>query len=168
MTALEKIVGRCFACAMTTADVGALFFDKNDLAILVKPLRGEHWDIPGTGIEPGQTPVQACSKAVARQLGLQFRPWRLLVADWVPNRETGNKVHFVFDGGWLRPPDIAEIRLDMRELQNYEFADLTAAADRLPPQLAQRLSVAAECHRYCRTVFLQDGVQPSAHAKLRL
>ncbi len=80
---------------------GVLFFDEADRVLLVRPSYKPGWDIPGGYVEPGESPKQACVREVNEELGITPPIGRLLVVDWAPHPDEGDKMLFVFDGGVL-------------------------------------------------------------------
>ncbi len=65
------------------------------------PTRTDHWDIPDGYVETGETPAQAATREIREELGIEATVGPLLVADWAPQSEEGDKPLFVFDGGTL-------------------------------------------------------------------
>src|SRR5262249_28939029 len=121
---------------------GVLFRDQGGRVLLVKPTHKAGWDIPGGYVEPGESPKQAAQREVREELGLDVQIGPLLVGDWAPHPDEGDKLLFIFSGGKLdagtdlypaAPDEIAEARFWTR-------ADL---ADALPPRLLRRVASAA-------------------------
>jgi 8-oxo-dGTP pyrophosphatase MutT (NUDIX family) len=132
--------------------------DEAGRVLLVEPNYKDYWEIPGGLIEVGETPSQGCRREIAEELGLAREPGRLLVVDWAPHPEWGDRVLFVFDGGVLTDPDIAAIRLQPEELDSYEFLPPAEALDRLIPRLRRRVSAALQAKAESRTMYLEHGV----------
>jgi 8-oxo-dGTP diphosphatase len=80
---------------------GVLIRDTDDNVLLVKPTYKDGWDIPGGYVEPGESPAQACSRELVEELGLRSPVGRLLVVDWAPHPDEGDKVLWIFDGGTM-------------------------------------------------------------------
>src|SRR5882762_554164 len=107
---------------------GVLFRDAAGRVLLVKPTYKAGWDIPGGYVEPGESPKRAAEREILEELGLEVRPGRLLVVDWAPHPNEGDKLLFIFDGGQLNstpssspsPEEIEDIRFwstdDLAEL----------------------------------------------------
>jgi ADP-ribose pyrophosphatase YjhB (NUDIX family) len=137
---------------------GALIRDEHDRVLLVEPNYKDHWEIPGGIIEVGETPSQGCAREITEELGLTREPGRLLVVDWAPHPEQGDRVLFIFDGGVLTGADTAAIRLQPDELDSYVFLDPAAALDRLIPRLARRVGAALRARADGGTVYLEHGI----------
>jgi ADP-ribose pyrophosphatase YjhB (NUDIX family) len=137
---------------------GALIRDGHGRVLLVEPNYKDFWEIPGGLIEVGETPSQGCRRELAEELGLEREPGRLLVVDWAPHAELGDRVLFVFDGGTLSDADIAAIRLQPEELDSYVFLPPAEALDRLIPRLARRVGAALQADDEGRTLYLEHGV----------
>lgn len=127
--------------------------------LLVEPNYKDYWEIPGGLIEVGETPSQACAREITEELGLTRAPGRLLVVDWAPHPQWGDRVLFVFDGGTLTRSDIAAIRLQPEELDSYEFLSPPDALDRLIPRLRRRVAAALRARAENRTLYLEHGVE---------
>jgi ADP-ribose pyrophosphatase YjhB (NUDIX family) len=137
---------------------GALILDQAGRVLLVEPNYKDHWEIPGGVIEVGETPSQGCRREIAEELGLAREPGRLLVVDWAPHPELGDRVLFVFDGGLLTEPEIAAIHLQPEELDSCEFLEPADALDRLIPRLRRRVSAALQAKTESRTMYLEHGI----------
>jgi 8-oxo-dGTP diphosphatase len=140
---------------------GALILDERGRVLLVEPNYKDHWEIPGGVIEVGETPSQGCAREITEELGLTREPGRLLVVDWAPHPEQGDRVLFVFDGGVLTDADIAAIRLQPEELDSYVFLEPAEALDRLIPRLQRRVAAALRARAESHIVYLEHGVEYS-------
>ena len=127
-------VARCAA--------GALLLDERGRLLLVEPTYKPRWEIPGGVVEAGETPSQACVRELAEELSLTVQLGRLLVVDWAPHPEQGDRVLFVFDGGVLSAADVEAIRLPADELASYAFVEPDEVGSWLPPRLTRRITAA--------------------------
>ena len=139
--------------ALTAA--GALFLDGAGRVLLVEPTYKPTWEIPGGGVEPGETPREACARELHEELGLVLEPGRLLVVDWAP-REGVDRALFVFDGGVLDAE--AQIRLPADELASWAYVPLEEVPRRAAPWLARRISAAYAARAEGVTRYLEYGV----------
>ncbi|MGH3687928.1 MAG: NUDIX domain-containing protein, partial [Pseudonocardiaceae bacterium] len=71
---------------------GVLFFDDAGRILLVQPTYKDHWDIPGGYVETGETPAQTAAREVQEELGMEAPVGPLLVADWAPHPDEGDKL----------------------------------------------------------------------------
>jgi 8-oxo-dGTP pyrophosphatase MutT (NUDIX family) len=143
-----------------TVAAGVLFFDEAGRILLVQPTYKDHWDLPGGYVETGETPAQAAAREVREELDLDVAVGSLLVADWAPHPEEGDKLLFVFDGGTLSADQIDGIRLQADELASYSFHDPAQAATLLIPRLSRRIAAALDAHHAGHTSYLECGVSP--------
>lgn len=139
---------------------GALFFDDQGRVLLVQPTYKEGWDIPGGYVEPGESPLQACIREVHEELGIQPPIGPLLVVDWAPHPDEGDKLLFVFDGGVLAADAQAQISLNESELQSYAFHDLQRAGALLSSRLARRVAAAATARSHGSAHYIERGLIP--------
>ncbi|MEU8244925.1 NUDIX hydrolase [Nonomuraea sp. NPDC048916] len=143
--------------AQAHAAAGALFFDDDGRVLLVRPTYKPYLDIPGGYVEPRETPHQACVREVHEELGIRPAIGRLLVVDWAPLPQEGDKVLFVFDGGTLDCETIQQIRFADNELSAYEFHRVEDLDGLLIERLARRINAAVMAHELGETVYLEHG-----------
>jgi 8-oxo-dGTP diphosphatase len=153
MTEPENVEPIARACAAA----GVLFFDEDDRVLLVRTTYGPGWDIPGGFLHPGETPTEAAAREVSEELGITPPIGRMLVIDWAPHPDDGDKVLFVFDGGQLTPEHVAQIQLNPAEIAGYSYHNPELIGQLLIPRLARRLSVALAARRLDETRFLEHG-----------
>ena len=140
------------------AAAGVLFFDNAHRILLVQLTYKDHWDIPGGYVETGETPVQAAAREVREELGIEAAVGPLLVADWAPHPDEGDKLLLIFDGGTLTADQRHAIRLQADELASYAFRDPADAITSLIPRLGRRVAAAIDAHQAGRTTYLECGV----------
>ena len=137
---------------------GVLFFDDAGRILLVQPTYKDHWDIPGGYVETGETPAQAAAREVREELDIETPVGPLLVADWAPHPDEGDKLLLIFDGGTLTADQLDRIRLQADELASYAFHDPAEAVSSLIPRLSRRVAAAIDAHQAGRTTYLECGV----------
>ncbi|MEQ4306232.1 NUDIX hydrolase [Plantactinospora sp. B6F1] len=137
---------------------GALFFDDEGRVLLVKPDYKNHWDIPGGYVEPGESPRAACIREVREELSLAIEVGPMLVVDWAPALNEGDKILFIFDAGTLSSDDQQRITFPDGELTEWRFVgrdDLSAYG---PARLIRRVQAAISGKDLHRPIYAEHGV----------
>lgn len=129
-----------FVVATPRVAAGVLFRDGSGRILLVKPTYKDGWDIPGGYVEPRESPKQAAAREVKEELGLTPSIGRLLVVDWAPHPDEGDKLLFIFDGGSLLDLDTGTLSIQRTEIDRVEFVDPVDAAARLSIRLLERIT----------------------------
>src|SRR6266567_7574746 len=114
----------------------AVIRDPSGRVLLVKPTYKPMWDLPGGYAEPGESPLAACRREVLEELGVRMSLGRLLVIDWAPLPEEGDKLLFLFEGGVL--PDTSKLQLQPSEIAEAEMVDADQLDQYLPSRLTRR------------------------------
>jgi 8-oxo-dGTP pyrophosphatase MutT (NUDIX family) len=135
---------------------GALFVD-GDRVLLVRKTYGHRWDIPGGYVDRGESPAAACRRELREELGLEREATRLLVHDWAPNGNEGDKILYIFDCGELGE-DEQRITLDRTELDHWEWVPADSLDKYVIPRLERRLNCAYRARHAGRTLYLEHGV----------
>jgi 8-oxo-dGTP pyrophosphatase MutT (NUDIX family) len=143
--------------ARACAAAGVLFFDEAGRVLLVRTTYGPGWDIPGGFLRPGETPTEAAAREVSEELGIKPPIGRMLVVDWAPHPDHGDKILFVFDGSQLTPEHTAQIKLDPTEIAAYAYHDPGLLGQLLIPRLAHRITAAIESCDSGKAAYLEHG-----------
>jgi ADP-ribose pyrophosphatase YjhB (NUDIX family) len=136
---------------------GALIRDTQGRILLVRPTYKDGWDIPGGYVEPGESPAAACRRELREELGLDRHPGRLLLVDWAPHPDEGDKLLFVFDGGTLS--NTSEAKPDGTEVAEARFVASVEIASLMPPRLARRITTATTAPE---DSYAENGVSVAA------
>ena len=139
---------------------GVLFFDDADRVLVVRPSYKPGWDIPGGYVEPGESPKQACVREVKEELGITPPIGGLLVVDWAPHPDEGDKMLFIFDGGVLAAEHQSDIRPDRGEVAEWAFQTADSLEELMPARLSLRLYTAMSARRAGRGVYAEHGRVP--------
>lgn len=119
---------------------GALIRDAEGRILIVKPSYKDGWDIPGGYVEPGESPAAACRRELREELGIDRRLGRLLLVDWAPHPDEGDKLLFIFDGGSLT--DIHDVAPDGEEIAEARFVVSSDIVSLMPERLVRRIRTA--------------------------
>ena len=136
---------------------GALFCDDQGQVMLVRPMYKPHWDIPGGSVEPGESPYQACAREIREELGIAPRLGGLLVVDWAPSDQDGDKILYIFDGGTLGDDDLARIAFVDGEIDQYRYLSATDIDRLVPARLARRIRTALEAKHNRQAIYAEHG-----------
>ena len=129
---------------------GALFFAADGRFLLVDPTYKEFWNLPGGGVDEGETPLAACVREIHEERGLTPPIGRLLASAWTPAA-----LFFVFDGGVLSPQQQAASELPPDELAAYAFVTEDEARTMRPPSRLPLLRVALEAKADTTTRYVE-------------
>jgi len=133
---------------------GCVFLDEDGRVLLVEPVYKQPWELPGGGVEAGESPFDACRREVAEELGL-IRPPSVSSASTTgePSKAFGAMLcDLSSSAACSRKPNTSEIRLNA-ELSEWRFVEL----DELDhPAIARRIRV------FVGRPVLEEGV-PADH-----
>jgi 8-oxo-dGTP diphosphatase len=149
----------------TYVAAGVVFFDDENRVLLVQPTYKDYGDIPGGYVEAGEAPAQAAAYEVREELGIEIAVGPLLVADWAPHPDEGDKLLLIFDGGTLTTEQLTAINLQADELVSYVFHDPAETATLLIPRLGGRVRAAFDAHHTGPTAYLE---RHPAHSRAML
>jgi ADP-ribose pyrophosphatase YjhB (NUDIX family) len=139
---------------------GAMFLDAAGRVLLVKPAYKRGWDIPGGYVTPGESPLAACRRELAEELG---RTWPVqpqpLVVDWAPAANEGDKILFVFDGGVLPDDALESATFADGEIGDARLVEPKEFDDYLPDRLTRRLRLALQAREQHRTIYAEHGTE---------
>ncbi|WP_439681831.1 NUDIX domain-containing protein [Embleya sp. MST-111070] len=141
---------------MLYAAACALITDTQGRVLLVKPNYRDHWNIPGGFVDHDEPPHEACARELTEELGLQLTVGNLLVIDWAKSQGDRPRpiTSWFFDAGTLTADQIAAIRLQTEELDEYAFVTPEQAATLLPGNVAPRIPAALDARRQRHTIYL--------------
>ncbi|HMT21748.1 MAG TPA: NUDIX hydrolase [Promineifilum sp.] len=140
---------------------GCLLFDEAGRLLIVNPTYKDGWEIPGGVVEENESPLNGCIREIHEELGIVWRPRRLLAVDY--NAESPQRTEslaFIFYGGILPPEIIAAIRLPARELSEHRFLQPDEAMALFKRGLRRRVSVCLPLIASGRMIYL-EGQEPA-------
>ncbi|MDX3066042.1 MULTISPECIES: NUDIX domain-containing protein [Streptomyces] len=107
--------------ARPTQSAAAVVRDAQGRILIVKPGYKDGWNLPGGGVDEGETPSQAAGRELREEVGVDQVIGRLLVSAYIQS-EAGAHIYWVFDGGVISEEQKAGIRLQESELVDYRFS----------------------------------------------
>lgn len=142
-----------------SADV--ILRDSLGRVLLVDPTYKPDWDTPGGMAEANEPPKDAVRRELREELGLDIEVGELLCVDWVsPHGPWDDLLVFVYDGGTLTTPQIANLTFGDGELGAFAFCERQEAERRLRPYVWRRLEAALDALTTHVTAYLHDGQPP--------
>lgn len=136
---------------------GALFVDECNRVLMLRPTYKPYWDIPGGYVDATETPFDACTREIYEEIGLRVDVGALLVVDWAPHPDEGDKVLFVFDGGRLDDDQLAGIRFTDGEIDEWDLVDEKRLDEVTVPRLSRRIRQALRARDHERPRYLHHG-----------
>ena len=137
---------------------GALCRDQAGQVLLVDPVYRDTWDVPGGVVEAEESPHAACRREVAEEIGLNRPLGRVLAVDWAPSQpDYPEGLVVIYDGGVLRPSDIAAITVPADELEGFAFVRPSQIAARVRPIVARRIQACLNALDTGAVAALDDG-----------
>jgi 8-oxo-dGTP diphosphatase len=156
---------------------GAVFFDVEGRLLVVRSTYGSNpWGIPGGMAEPDETPRATVRREVQEEIGIAKEPGALLVVAWQPSRVRNlteeqraagwsdrieDGIQLVFDGGVLTPDEVAAIKLDPDEMEDFAFLHFDQAVERMAPLHARWVIAAVQARESGSVVYLEYGYPPN-------
>ncbi|MDG4828271.1 NUDIX hydrolase [Solwaraspora sp. WMMD1047] len=139
---------------------GALFFDDEGRVLLVRPTYKPHWDIPGGYVEPGESPRAACIREIREELSLTVHVGPLLVVDWAPANNEGDKILFVFNAGHFDADMQQRVAFRDGELAEWRLVAPDDLPEYTPDRLTRRIQTAVNARREGSPTYTEHGVIP--------
>ncbi|MFD3687020.1 NUDIX domain-containing protein [Nocardiopsis sp. NPDC058631] len=141
----------------TCGAAGALICSPEGQVLLVERTYrpDQPWGIPGGIIEHGESPLAACRRELAEELGVRATVTHLAAVDWVPSSgERTAALQWLFAA---RLPDDAELRLPPDELSGWAWVAPERLGDLLPAHVSRRVTAALAARSAGTTFYLEHG-----------
>jgi 8-oxo-dGTP diphosphatase len=138
---------------------GCIFLDRSDRVLLVKPAYKDPWEIPGGAIEADESPLAACTREIREELGIEWRPGRLLCIDYRRPVDglRGGALRIVFFGGVLSDEDTFRFVLNPEELLEWKFVDPAELDSYVTSVMARRIRASISSTGLS---YLEEGSDP--------
>ncbi|WP_165872826.1 NUDIX domain-containing protein [Nocardioides jejuensis] len=133
---------------------GALIRNSAGEILLVKPTYKDGWEIPGGYVEPGESPRAACIREIREELGVDHPVGNLLVVDWAPAEQEGDKLLFIFDASHV---ELSALTLPPDELSEAKYWPAGLITSVTPPRLGRRILAAARADQGHLGTYLEHG-----------
>ncbi|MDA0563435.1 NUDIX hydrolase [Streptomonospora sp. S1-112] len=138
---------------------GALLTTGEGRVLLVKPTYKPGWSLPGGVVEQQESPLAACRRECAEELGFVPALRGLVCLDWLPGAghpDGRPALIHVFAGG-VDEAAFARVRLPAEELSAVILAAPAELPDLLPPGRLRRVEAALAAGAAGTTAYLEGG-----------
>lgn len=138
---------------------GLIIRDSEKRILLVTPSYKTNLEIPGGVVEKNESPYEACKREVFEELGLQLNIERMLCVDY--NQQTDRKTEslmFIFYGGEVSKEIIEKIKVDGKEIVNYQFMHLEEINGKTTSSLYNRIRMSVEAIENQKTYYLENQI----------
>ncbi|HLI02057.1 MAG TPA: NUDIX hydrolase [Acidimicrobiales bacterium] len=141
------------------ASAALLICDRDSNVLVLRTTYKDHWELPGGGVEPDETPADAAAREADEELGLAVRTGRLLCVDYARPRADRpvSMLHFVFEGPPAEQLDLDRITHPADEISGHLWATPEQAIVLLGLRLGPRCRHALRAAATGRTFYLEDG-----------
>jgi 8-oxo-dGTP pyrophosphatase MutT (NUDIX family) len=138
---------------------GCIFLDQLGRVLLVKPAYKDPWEIPGGAVEAEESPLAACVREIREELGIDWKPGRLLCLDYRPPVDgvRGDALRIIFFGGVLFDEDSSRFALNPDELLEWRFVEPAELDSYVTPVMARRIRA---CISSTGPSYLEEGYDP--------
>jgi 8-oxo-dGTP pyrophosphatase MutT (NUDIX family) len=138
--------------------------NKNGEILVVKPNYRDYWNLPGGVVEPNESPTEGVIRESKEEVGivLQNSLLKLIAIDYIHERPDGRKdsIYFEFDGGTLSDDQIANIKLQESELDEFRFISVGDTGQFLSKWKSKRIQLALNANQ--PAILLEDGISTSS------
>lgn len=138
----------------------ALFFNKKEEILILKPSYKNHWVFPGGTTEEKESPKEACEREVLEEIRLHNIDFKFIGIAYVNALRCGSfckpdNIILAFYGGILSQSQIKTIRVDHDEIIDYKFVNIFEAQKLLSPRVAQALPKYVDAINNQKPIYLE-------------
>ncbi|GAA4901090.1 NUDIX hydrolase [Streptomonospora salina] len=143
----------------TRGAAAALLGTADGRLLLVEPTYKPGWSLPGGVVERGESPLAACRRECAEELGFVPALEALVCVDWLPPQlhpDGRPATVFVFAGA-VEDADLGRVRLPADELSDAALVGPREWPDLVSDGVGRRLDAAVEAAARGCTRYLEHG-----------
>ncbi len=143
----KKFTDEEYAAILPKKQVGTavLFFNTNGELLILKPDYKDGWLVPGGATDDNESPLRCAIRETKEEIGLNISKLQLVGVYYGPKKGVfTDSLKFIFSGGILTENQIAQIKLQTEELEEYTFAPTEKAVLLLSPSLQKSVPVCLE------------------------
>lgn len=122
-----------------------LFFNSKNELLVVKPNYREGWLVPGGAADEDESPLQCALRETREETGLSLSMLQLVGIYFSHKKGVyTDSLKFIFYGGILNEDQMASIKLETEELDEYKFLSLEDALPLLSSSLQKCIPQSVE------------------------
>ncbi len=143
----KKFTDEEYAARLPKKQVGTavLFFNTKGELLILKPNYKEGWLVPGGAIDENESPLHSAIRETREEIGLNINELQLAgIYYGVKKGVFTDSLKFIFSGGILTDNQIAQIKLQIDELQEYIFISPEKAISLLSSSLQKSIPACLE------------------------
>ncbi len=155
---VKKYTDEEYAALLPKKQVGTavLFFNSKNELLVVKPDYREEWLVPGGAADEDESPLHCALRETREEIGLSAITLQLVGIYFAHKKGVyPDSLKFVFYGGTLTDDQIASIKLDTGELEEYIFMPLENALPLLSPSLQKCVPKSVEAIETRAVVYIE-------------
>lgn len=154
----KKFTDEEYAASLPKKQVGTavlLFNTKGELLIL-KPDYKDGWLVPGGSTDDNESPLHSAIRETKEEVGLDISELQLVgVYYGAPKGVFTDSLKFIFSGGTITDNQIAQIKLQTDELEEYTFASPEKAMSLMSPSLQKSIPACLEAIKNKTVAYIE-------------
>lgn len=137
---------------------GVLIFNKKNELLILKTSYKDYWGIPGGVIDFDESPFNALIRELKEEIGITIKIKNLIALEYKNEKNKkyiDESLQFIFSAEKLRSSDIKKIKVDGKEVIDYEFVPVNKALKLLSSRLSNRIKKLN--NNYNQFIYLENG-----------
>lgn len=134
-----------------------MIFNEKRRLLIVKPTYKEGWSLPGGTVDADESPRAACLREVKEEIGINISKIEFIGVDYQKKEEYSESLHFMFYGGALSNKQIEKIKLQLSELSEYKFVEISEATKMLSANLGKRVENCLEAIDKHKAIYFENA-----------
>lgn len=128
------------------SSIGFILNDDKKI-LLVKPSYYPYWHLPGGYVDENESPLQAVSREIKEEIGLNLSPKKLMLVNYESGSDPKKEVIvFIFDFGVVDKQKFIGLQVDNAEIIDYGFFEKKDALKLVGPDRSKRLEICYLAH----------------------
>jgi 8-oxo-dGTP pyrophosphatase MutT (NUDIX family) len=158
----RKLTDEKYAKMLPKKQIGTavLLFNPKGELLMVKPDYKDGWLVPGGATDENESPLRCAIRETKEEIGLDIPELRLVGVHYGPKKGAfTDSLKFIFSGGTLAEDQIARIKLQTEELQEYVFMSPEKAVRLLSPSLQKSLPACLEAIKNKTVAYIESQTE---------